>query len=715
MAPMLSTTSTFPYDIRLARARLLERRAAWTQALANQNTDHVGRRPLDGLPQPELEPPPDSEHRCPLYLARQYTAVLEATPPFIEAFDPLPSAYAHTLWEYIPAATFAERRAEINLDRLWGARDSGVFIGMPGHWVPDLAIGLTYGWGGLRRRIQRAREKHSGEQARYLDAQDAVVQAAQAFIRKHARHARALGQSATGMDGQALRLLADNIETIVEAPPRTFRQALVWLAFYMTLNRTYNGSNVIGRLDVLLDRFCESDVAAGRLNDEQAVFLLQALLIHDTHFICLGGTDAQGRDASNRVSRLVLEAWRGIRGPANIGLRVHAGTPPDLLELAVACLLETGEGTPTLINDDAIVPGLAANGMPEDTARTYAYGGCHWWGVPGRQYGLSDGTKLNLVAALNAAFERMVRSGQCSVDRLWQLFEEAVGHAFQHASQCYAIHLDEAGKAFPELFGSFFAHDTLETGRDVFDGALEYNYFVADAMGLANVADAFAALETVVEQGGLCTWEEVRAATEADFVGHATLQAALEDAPKFGNDDAYVDAMAQRVRDLCVAAARNAEPADGRFRILPGFYSYLSHVGAGGMKATPDGRRAGTPLAQGANPAVGRARKGHTAIARSVAGVQTGRGVSAPLHLEVMPDLYAGADGRTLFTAFAKTFFRLGGTQLTANFTARESLADALEHPERHGDLVIRVTGFSAYFVKLQPDVQHEILGRYAP
>ncbi len=702
------------YHIPEARKKLLARRERWARALGLSPSDHIGRRPLEGLSRPDIEPDLHPRQRAPLYLARQYARALEATPPFVEAYDPLPSAFSWDLSDFVSGASFQDYADRFDFEELWGARGSWVNIAMPGHWVPDLSIGLRLGWGGVRAHIAEARTRRTGDGRDYLDALDRVAQSAQTFVNKHAEHARILAQTASNQDAQALRQLAARIEAVVEAPPQTFWEAAIWLVFFMTLNRTYNGMNVLGRLDLLMEPFFEADIGAGRISEDETIFLLQSLLVHDTHFICLGGTDAAGQDASNRLSRLILKAWRGIRGPANIGLRVHEHTPEDLLELALEVLLETGQGTPSLVNDTAVVEGLTAMGMPEGVARTYSYGGCHWWGVPGAQYGLSDGTKINLPASLMAALERMMADGEPGLARLWSLFEEAVGHAFQLVSRSYDIHLCEAGRIYPELFGSLWAHGPVEQARDVFDGALEFNYFLADVMGIANVVDGLAALETVVEKRGPFSWKDVWEALQNNFRGQSALQSVLQAAPKFGNDDPYADGIARRVRALCVDAARAAEPRDGRFRILTGLYSWIVHVAVGaGMGATPDGRADGQPLAHGANPVEGCVRQGLTALAKSLAAIQPKTGASAPLHLEIQPDLFGNADGRSRFLALVRTFFDLGGTQIIANFVSRDTLEDAIAHPDRHRDLVIRVTGFSAYFVNLDPSLHPEILSRF--
>jgi formate C-acetyltransferase len=206
----------------------------------------------------------------------------------------------------------------------------------------------------------------------------------------------------------------------------------------------------------------------------------------------------------------------------------------------------------------------------------------------------------------------------------------------------------------------------------------------------------------------------VWSAVQSNFDGAPELRAMLQDAPRFGNDDPQADGIARRVRDLCLCAARAAEPEGGRLRILTGFYSWNAHNWAGAdMGATPDGRLAGQPLAHGANPAAGRATRGPTALARSMAAIQPGTGASAPLHLELDPSLYRGQRGVGLFRSFVNSYFGLGGTQLVVNCVSRATLEHAIAHPEAHRDLVIRVTGFSAYFVNLDPRLYPEILSRY--
>lgn len=705
------------YAIGDCRRRLLARRDEWAAPFRQTpGADHTGRMPLDGRPKPEIEPDPGLERgRPPLWLARQFARVLEATPAVVEPWDPLPSAFGWTLTDLLAPGGIIWPR-EMQQARLGGAPlppHAGVNMGMPGHFVPDLGIGLRLGWNGLLAQLRSSQARHQGESHDYLAALEQVMLAAQAFIRRHAESAERQAGQAQGRAGAALTALAAACRQAADAPPRTFHEAMVWLALFMTLNRAYNGQNTLGRLDLLLEPFYQADLQAGRLDVAEARFLLQALLIHDTYFICLGGTDAEGRDTANAVSRLVLEAWSEIRGPANLGVRWSENMNPALRELALRVLRDGREGVPSLVNDDAIVPGLAAAGFPLGDARQYAYGGCHWWGIPGRQYGLADGTKINLLGMLQDAVAQLLTDGgNRSTARLWELFAAEINQAFIGLARLYAVQLDGPARTLPELFQSPFCHGPVEAGRDLLDGGLEHNAFVADAMGLANVADAFTALRTVVEEKRQFTWDEVGAALAANFAApHQPVQAALLAAPKFGNGEAVADSMAVRVKDVVVAAARAAWPADGRFVILPGFYSWIVHAWLAEMPASPDGRARGVPVAQGANPGRGQALAGPTAVAAAVAQIQCGLGAAAPLHLELSPALAESQDG-AVFAAFVATFFRLGGTQLNLNVVGRQTLEAALATPEPYRDLTVRVTGFSAYFVNLLPDIQQELAGR---
>lgn len=706
-------TAEFPYVSEEVRQALLDRRARWTAAEGVHMGDTTGRRPLAGLPRPELEGDPDPRNRDPRQLARQFARVLDATPAFVDPLDPVPGAFGWMLCELIDMPHMGWWSEELTASRPWGADGVGVNIGMPGHWAPDVSIGLRLGWSGIRRRIAESPAWGDRSRHAYLEALDAMAAASQEFVRRHAEQAWELAGGASGKRAEALRALAEVIDAVAEQPPGTFWQAVVWLGFYMVLNRAYNGANILGRLDQVLLPFYEADVKAGRLNDEQATLLIQSLLVHDTHFICLGGREEDGRDVSNALTRLILRAWDGIGGSANIGLRVSESTPDDLLDLACGILLSRGHGTPTLVNDEAIEAGLVAKGMAPADATNYAWAGCHWWGVPGKQFGLSDGTKIVLPTALQAAWGRMMDEGDPSLQRLWDMFAEAVRNSFAHAAQCYALHLEHAPRINPELFGSLLTEDAVAKGQDVFGGSLPYNFFLADAMGLANVVDAMSALDALVERKGLYSFRDFDEAIARNFEGCDAMLAALDSAPKFGNDDPRADDWARRIASLCVEASAGAEPEDGRFRILPGFYSWLAHIMCAGSEATPDGRRRGQSLSHGANPNEGKVRAGLTAMAASVAAAQTACGASAPLHLEITPDLFGNSHGTSLFRAYVQAFFARGGTQVICNVASAEKLRRAMAEPNHHADMTVRVTGFSAVFVHLDPTVQEDILQRY--
>ena len=372
------TTISELYDIPECRRLLIERRQSWASESGVRGYDHHGRMPLGGLTKPAIQSDPGKAGRSALHIARQYALLLEASPVVVEAWDPLPGAFAFDLGSLLRsfwppdwldaglAARLRESHASVN-------------VGMAGHFVPDLAIGMDQGWGGIASRVEEARARASGGQAsEYLAALALVVDSCRRFISRHAEAARARAVECSARESAALLTLAVQIDAVESAPPSTTWQALVWISFFICLNRLYNFQNTIGGLDQMLGPFYEADRAAGIIGHEEARFLLESLLVHDTHFICIGGTDSSGHDASNRVSRLVLEAWHEVLGPANIGLRWNEGCPRDLLELAESCLLETGQGTPTLLNDAPVVSGLLQHGIPVKLARMWSYGGCHW-------------------------------------------------------------------------------------------------------------------------------------------------------------------------------------------------------------------------------------------------------------------------------------------------------------------------------------------------
>ena len=505
-------------------------------------------------------------------------------------------------------------------------------------------------------------------------------------------------------------------ERLVAEPPRTFREACQWIGWFDMTARMYNGSGSLGRLDTLLLPFYERDVATGTLTDEEAIFHIACLLALDTAYIQLGGYLADGSDGANAVSYLALEAANRLRIPANVAVCVGRGLDPALLRRAADVLLESRSGIPKFICVDGLIEGFARNGYPVELARQRAYSGCHWSALPGREYTINDCVKVNLVSVFIAAWEEMLAADAApSVDRLWTLFEQHLRRAIAVLAEGLDFHMAHMHEVMPELVIDLLCHGVIERGLDASHGGVEYVNLGVDGSGLATVADSFGALRQRVEVEGALAWEDVAACLESNGAGGdgERTRLALHSAGRYGSGDSEADRYAVRIARLFTQVVKERPTPDGH-NMIPGLFSWAAQIAMGeGLKATPNGRRAGDAISHGANPDPGfRKDAAPTALAAAVAAVQPGWGNSAPMQIELDPGLCRETEAAQRVADLIRTHMELGGTQVNINVLDRERLLEANADPSKYPDLIVRVTGFSAYFASLSFEFRQMVVDR---
>ena len=262
---------------------------------------------------------------------------------------------------------------------------------------------------------------------------------------------------------------------------------------------------------------------------------------------------------------------------------------------------------------------------------------------------------------------------------------------------------------------NLLSHGPIDKGCDVSDGGAEYYNLAIDGAGLAVVADSFAALEQRIEREDRLTWQEMDRLLDSDFQCEEGLKyrTLLGRSQRYGQADSLGRKWALAVRDEFTAAVRGETSADGRYKFIPGFFSWANTVGFGlHVGATPNGRRAGTPISHGANPCAGFAvDDASLSLATAVAEIQPGYGNTAPMQWELDPSL-AGAGCVALIEGIIKAHFEMGGTLINANIMDRETILAAHADPSKYPDLVVRVTGFTAYFAMLSPEFRQLVVDR---
>lgn len=494
-------------------------------------------------------------------------------------------------------------------------------------------------------------------------------------------------------------------------PARTFYEALVAanLLWYL------DGCDNFGRLDQDLGPLLDADLAAGRISRGEAVRLIRLLWANvdanNGWNVALGGSTPDGEPAYNALTEVCLEAAAGRRRP-NLALRVREDMPDGVFERALDAIA-TGCGLPALYNEEGYVRALAeiAPGIGGDRY-AFAFGGCTETMLHGCSNVGSIDAGLNLLRVLAGSLRQRLPAAGTFEELLAGFLEDARAEIRALAA---GVNRDQELKARfqPQPIRSLFVDDCLERGLDFNAGGARYNTGVVNVGGLANVADSLAAVEALVFAGGVPAGE-LLAALDADFRNHEALLARAQACPKFGNDDDRVDRLAARVAGEVFAEIRRHRCWRGGVPFEPACILFVTYAGAGEeVGATPDGRRAGAPIGDSVGPVQGRDTHGPTAMLRSAAKLPLGQAAGTPiLNLRLAPELFAGREGREKVKAMLRSYFRMGGMQIQVTVVDQEVLRDALAHPERHGDLIVRIGGYSEYFNRLSPALQRSVLER---
>jgi len=647
-----------------------------------------------------------------------FRALLDSHPTYIDPVSSMAGVYMVNFNSYRnpgwnPDFDFSHLHEE--------QRNYGLNPGIGGvqHFCPDLAIGLNLGWGGLMEKVCHYRQVNP-QASEFYDGLEELILGIQGWIRRHGEDARKMAiEEEHPQLSENLETIADVCERMVTEPPQTFREACQWLVFFQAAAKMYNGSGEWGQLDELLRLYYERDTAAGILTDEEAIFHIACLLLSETAYIQLGGPDANGKDLTSPVSFLVLEAIHRLKIPANIAVRVGDDLDPKLFRRGLEILFEDKMGFPKFLGDEPVIDGFMNNGYPIELARQRIYSGCHWLAIPGREYCMNDIIKIELATVFDFALKEMMADSSVthSVRELWNRFEKHLRRAVEVIAEGIDFHLEHMHEVFPELLLDIFCYGPVEKGLDATNGGVEYYNICVDGASLATVADSFAALEQRVEEEERLTWQEMMHYLETDWAGSdgERVRLMMKNIPRFGSGGSPADDWAVRLSQTFTKLVKE-KPTPNGFNMIPGLFSWAAVIGFGKrLGATPNGRHAGEPVSHGPNPDPGfnRGAPGTpTQMVTAVAAVQSGYGNTAPLQLDLDPGMVNGGEGVDKVEALIKSHFDLGGTLININVLDKETILEAYENPAKYPELVVRVTGFSAYFASLSPELRQYVVNR---
>lgn len=532
-----------------------------------------------------------------------------------------------------------------------------------------------------------------------------------------------------------LEQIAAACDRVPAHPAQTFHEALQAVHF-LTIALVYGEGQPLfnpGRMDRWLGPYYEADLAAGRLTCERAQELVDCYYILINEYVprglaigvMVGGTDAAGQDVSNEVSHLCIEAVAhvGLVYPS-VGVCWHEGTPEELTSRACR-VMALGKGNPCFFNDAVIQEGLRRAGCTPEQACMYINSTCVeispiassnvWVASP---YFNTTGLLLELLDDILAGGvpDLPCAEGQPLSWGLAALYDVYLARLSDRIRE--AVREQNACRHARRRFGGFplqscFTNDCLARGLDADWGGARHNWIECSFVGLANLVDSLTVIRRLVLEEQTVTLRELRDRIAADFAECEDFRQLCLRQPKYGNDLPEVDELAIRFTEFVTAEClRHKVLLDDRY--YPGFFCWIMHQQLGAVTgASPDGRKAGFPFADGAGPAQGRERGGPTAAIKSTTSWDHTMMLGGlVLNLKFSPSAVDSPESQRKLGDLLKTYLRLGGQEVQVNVVRREDLLRARENPSEYKDLVVRIAGYCDYFTGLSEQMQEEVIAR---
>lgn len=616
---------------------------------------------------------------------------------------------------------------------------------MQGHVVIGLKKVLSLGFIGIAEQAQiqlKVLDPHDEKFDWKKDFWESVIISSKAVCDHSNRYADLALKMADSADGQRkneLKQIADRCQKVPANPPTNFAEALqaIWMT-QVVLQVSYGEDSIFspGRVDQYLYPYYKKDIDDGKLTDDDIIETIQEYYIKLSTFtgfgpnhITIGGVGSDGLCAVNKMSYLMLEAYRNLKSIRNsIAVRLCDDTPEDFfLKTCEAHQYTTGLA---MYNDNVVVRDLMADGYTQEDARDYGLIGCAELAGDGNSNGYGSGSACNITTALEMALhegKRYVLGWQQAGLRTPPVSEMTT---FEDVKAAFAEQLKNSIKVMVELsdikdqvFADFFPAPLLsatiegcvESGMDVTRGGAKYNHSTVSAQGIGTVANSLAAIKWAVFDEKILTMEEMVVLLKNNFENEETLRLKLVNkAPKYGRGDRDADDIALWVMDLLETESRQYKrPMDGG-TYRPIMISAGTQVMGGRvLGATPDGRKAGEAVSNGISPVNGTETRGLTETFRSVAKISKPKfSGGTALNVTINPASISSQEGLEKFASLVEGYFTLGGRQVQFNPVSRTMLLDAQKDRKKYPDLMVRVSGYSYRFIDLSRGIQDDIIAR---
>lgn len=653
-----------------------------------------------------------------------------------------------------------DRLVEAVPDEIWEAESRGVIYNyFTSRTIGHITVGyekvLNKGMNGIKIDIQRALSRLHFEDPNYinkkqfLEAVSIACDAAVMFAGRYAKEARRQASVEKDPHRRAeLGRIAQVCERVPADPAQTFHEALQSFWFTQLVLNLETNSHAIspGRFDQYMFPFYRYSIDSGELTREEAQELLDLLWVKldeitlaknsgesDTSSsypefqnLNIGGLTPEGLDATNELSYMCLTALEHVKLPQpQLSAQISTKTPHKFL-LRCCKILKYGIGMPAMFNSDTMILGMVNRGKKLQDARSGSINGCVSPNCGGKDRMASSGY-FNLVKclelALNDGIDRLTgeqlgpKTGDpnqfSSFDELINAFRQQVAYFVDFKVKYDNIMRDIYATYCPVPFTSALIDDCIERGIDWHKGGARYNQAVVSGVGLGTVADALSAIKKHVFDERSYTMADLKKALDEDFHGHEVLLHVLVNkTPHYGNDDDYVDSLATLTqRIFCDEVERHQDIQGARYyaNLLP----TTAHIALGKLTgASPDGRRAYRWLSEGISPVQGHDTHGPTAVAKSVGKLDHARCNGTLLNMKISPQCLETLEDLHKLAGLIRGYFDQGGHHVQFNIIDEKILRDAQKNPENYRNLLVRVAGYSDYFVLLSREIQEEIISR---
>ena len=583
---------------------------------------------------------------------------------------------------------------------------------------------------------------------RYYQAVIISLKAVITLAERYSKLAAEMAEKETDPKRRAeLLQISETCAWVPANPARTFREAMqsFWFVFLMMNPCTTLPG---GRFDQFMYPFYKADLEAGRITREEATELLCLLRLKDMemnrtsgsnlrkknagmakwHNFTIGGVDAvTGEDATNDLTYILLDAIEITNTPHHtVTLRVHKGTPMPLMVRAMQ-VVRLGLGMPAFIGDDSYIKTFTLRGMPIEDAREYVMSGCLDANLPGKSrtpsvpmtvlpliFDIFRHRGMDVTTGLKAGKDCGDFTEFKSYEELWNAWKEELVYCLNLVGEQGNIKMRIQAEMVPDPLRSAMMFEGIKSGKDMLSRRLPFeNCCVMNPIGMVNLGDSFAAIKKLVFEDKKYTLRQLADALDANWQGYEEMQRDFKKAPKFGNNDDYVDRIVADCYKLFVDIVETVPNVFGGHHIPTGI-SITSHQPGGALTgATPDGRFAKQILADGTmSPMQGNDVSGPLAVIQSAMKVDQDPFQATLLNMKFSPTALKTDEDLEKLANMTKIYLTHGGKHVQFNVVDRETLRRAQAEPEKNRDLVVRVAGYSTYFIKLSTDMQNEVINR---